>query len=259
MISALFAGLPLNAYRELESGFYSWAKTLMPAIKFRACPLLSKHTPRIYPGDLKDLENIVAEGYAHIALFPCRDWEQVRDRFHFDCRVALLDLPGHLYGINWQTVEEALAKFLDFESRWCQTVCPRDLNHPLLLPPPSFEPAPQVWDYWTDCDVYRRSEGLTEANNALQAVESLHRKPSDSGTCWLDVRGRRFQPARHRHGLTPVEPAGGERFRFCFKVPGGFHYDVDHHRSQAFLLYDRFGNAHKVLRANVDPWGSIRK
>jgi hypothetical protein len=127
------------------------------------------------------------------------------------------------------------------------------------LPPPSFEPAPQVWDYWTDCDVYRRSEGLTEANNALQAVESLHRKPSDSGTCWLDVRGRRFQPARHRHGLTPVEPAGGERFRFCFKVPGGFHYDVDHHRSQAFLLYDRFGNAHKVLRANVDPWGSIRK
>lgn len=259
MISAQFAGLPLNAYRKLERDFYSWAETLMPAIRFRACPLLSEHTPRISTGDLKNIENNTAEGYVHIALFPIRDWKQVRDRFRFDCRVAILDLPGYLYGINWYMVEDALAKFLDFERRWCQTVCPRDLNHPLLLPPPSFEPAPKIRNYWKDCDVYRRTEELTEANNALQAMESLHRKPTDSGTCWLDTRGRRFRVDPARHARTPAERAGAERFRFCFRVPVGFHFDVDHNRLQEFLLTDRSGKAHKVRRANVDPWGSIRK
>lgn len=259
MISALFAGLPLNAYRDLESEFYSWAETLMPAIKFRACPLLSKHTPRIYPGDLKDLENIVAEGYVHIALFPCRDWEQVRDRFRFDCRVARLDLPGHLYGINWETVKGALARFLDFETRWCHAIRPRDINHPLLLPPPSFEPATEVRDYWRTCDIYRKNERLTEANNSLQVVVSKHRKAGGAGTFWLDIRDRRFHVDPTRHGRTPEERAGAEKFRFCFRVPGGFHFDVDHHRGREFWLTDRFGKTHKVRHANVDPWGSVRK
>jgi len=258
VMNAQFAGLPLNAYRKLQRDFDSWSETLVPSISFRACPLLSEHTPYILPGDIKNIENNAREGFVHIALFRCRDWEQVKDRFRFDCRVTLLELPGHPYGISWPMVEDALAKFLDFENRWCETVRPRDTNHPLLLPPPSFKPAREVGNYWKDCDVYQRNEGLTKANNSLQAVQSLHRKPSGSGACWRDVDGRRFHPAQHRHALTPAERAGVERFRFCFRVPGGFHFDVDHHRNQAFLLHDIAGNAHKVLRANVDPWGSIR-
>jgi len=260
VISAQFAGLPLNAYRKLEREFHSWAETLMPAIRFRACPLLSEHTPRISPGDLKNIENNTAGGYVHIAVFPSRDWEQVRDRFRFDCRVARLDLPGDLYGINWETVKGALARFLDFETRWCDAIRPRDLNHPLLLPPPSFEPATEVRDYWRTCEVYQKNERLTAANNALQKVFSLHRKAAEgSAKWWQDARERCFRVDPARHGRTPAERAGADRFRFCFKVPGGFHYDVDHHRGQAFLLYDASGTAHKVRRANVDPWGSIRK
>jgi hypothetical protein len=254
-----FAGLPLNPYRKLKSDFESWAESLSPEVRLRACPSLSEHAPNIL-GDLKNIERNASEGYVHIALFPCREWKRVAERFRFDCRVALLDMPSNIHEINWRAVEAALASFLDFEKRWCRSILPQNLNHPLLLPPPSFEPASAVRNYWGDCDIYRENERLTAANNTLQAVFSLHRKAAEgSGMWWQDARGKCFRPVPHRHGLTPAERAGAERFRFCFKVPGGFHYDVDHHRSQVFLLYDRFGNAHRVRRANVDPWGSIRK
>lgn len=259
MISARFSGLPLNAYRKLKSDFETWAESLSPEVRSRACPSLSEHTPNI-SGDLKNIERNAADGYVHIALFPCRKWEQVAERFRFDCRVALLDLPGNMHEIDWPAVEAALASFLDFEKRWCQSILPQNVNHPLLLPPPSFEPDSAVRNYWRSCDVYRKNERLTAANNALQTVFSLHRKVAEgSAKWWQDARGRCFRVDPARHGRTPAERAGAERFRFCFKVPSGFHFDVDHHRGQAFLLYDWSGKAHNVRRANVDPWGSIRK
>jgi len=183
----------------------------------------------------------------------------VEQRFLFDCRVVRLDVLGN-WQIEWSELELALVAFTEFEDRWCQRIRPKDCNDPLFLPPPSFLAQSQVQNYWKRCDVYRKDESLTAANNLKQLVKSLHCKAETGGKYWLDDGGKRFRKASHnaQHGRTPEERAGGHRFRFCFPIEYGFHFDVDHDRLEKFVLLDYNKVNHKIeKRANVDPWGRI--
>src|ERR1700682_575378 len=94
VIKSQLVGLPLDGYRKLKGVFESWTKTLSSEVQLRVCPSLSRHTPKITSADLKAIESNVREGYVHIAVFPCRDWEAVKARFVLDCRVAKLQLSG---------------------------------------------------------------------------------------------------------------------------------------------------------------------
>jgi len=161
--------------------------------------------------------------------------------------------------IEWQPLEEALREFLNFENRWNETVRLKDVNHPLLLPPPSFKAHSTIQNYWKECDVYWETRKLTRVNNAIQGVEARHRKTDNFPPYWLDSAKKHFQKDPYPHAMTPEERQGRQRFRFCFPIPAGFHFDVKHQTSQSFWLTDHNKMAHNIRGyANVDPWGRIR-
>jgi hypothetical protein len=188
-----------------------------------------------------------------------RHSQETSDKFLFDCRVALLDKLSHMAEIEWQPLEEALKEFLNFEKQWNETVRLKDVNHPLLLPPPSFKAHSTIQNYWKECDVYWETRKLTRVKIALQAVEARHRKTDSFRPYWLDSANKHFQKDPNPHAMTPEERQGRQRFRFCFPIPVGFHFDVKHQTSQSFWLTDHNKAARNIQgHANVDPWGRIR-
>jgi len=252
-------GLPLRTHRRLKPQFEEWVRSLAPALNVRALPSLAENVPQIGPAEINAIRRNASEGYVHIAVVPCRDQGQVRREFLFDCRVAILDLPSDPLGMPWEAMLSGLTRFMEFEERWSQSIAPRDLHHPLLLPPPSFGPEREVQNYWKTCDTYRDTSTLTTANNTLQRVRALHRRMlSGLGSFWLDCRRLRFRIDPTRHGRTPDERQGIQRHRFCFPVPLGFHFDVEHEDSGVFTIRDQVGVIHTLRHANVDPWGSLR-
>lgn len=148
---------------------------------------------------------------------------------------------------------------VQFERRWCDVVKPRDMNHALLLPPPSFEPARTLHDFWRKCDCYGDASQLTGANNILQSVRANHRRSlSGMGSYWVDEKHRKFTIDRAGHARTTEDRQQLRRFRFCYEVLPGFHYDVVHVRGERFSLNGLQRLHTNIMRGNVDPWGSVR-
>lgn len=253
------AAIPLATYRRLKDDLTVWSESLEPTHQIRVTPSKNRYLPIIEAPEIRDMEAAAQEGFVHILLVPTRWWRTASQHFRFDCRVAILDVSGDLRTLEWPALRAAMETCLEFEERWIHVVRPPDLRHPLLLPPPSFEPSRRIGDFWTACDVYRDTTRIGEAHDTLQRVISLHRNhESGIGPFWKDERNRRFCFDRNLHAMTPEERAGMRRFRFCLEVPRGFHFDVVHESGGRFCISDFRGNLHTVTRSNVDPWGRVR-
>lgn len=252
-------GLPLATHRRLQKELQGWASSLKPAHEVRFVPSKDEHRPIVQLQEIKDVAASVNNGYVHILVVPTRHFSLLLSEFQFDCRISSVQLPGGFKSLQWPTLRSALETCLDFENRWVTRIGPSDLRHPLLLPPPSFHTHSSVGDFWRACDVYGETQRIAAAHDVLQKVCSRHqRRESGIGQYWVDCSNRRFHHDRAAHGLTPEERTGTKRFRFCFPVPQGFHFDVTHELGNHFLISDCHGITHKLLRANVDPWGRIR-
>jgi hypothetical protein len=153
----------------------------------------------------------------------------------------------------------ALDIVVGYESRWKEVVAPKNSNHPLLLPPPSFAPHREISDYWWYCDCYRETAKIDRANTVLQKVHARHRRSrSGVGKVWIDNDERQFVIDPSRHGLAAGAREGRRLFRFAFEVAADIHYDVTHGQGKSFRITDRFGTQIVVTRANVNPWGDVR-
>lgn len=252
-------GMPLRTHWRLKSHSEIWVSALPASYSVRFLPSLDQDLPRIGARELSMVESSVREGYAHIAIVPTKDWTAVNKEFRLDCRVIRLDLRWDFKSLSWDEFQGALETVLEFEERWCNTVRPRDVNSALLLPPPSFELASELSDIWTKCDCYRDIREITVANNLLQGMSSRHRRSRGGvGPFWMDEAKRIFIVDRGGHARTPDERAGSPRYRFCFELPPGFHYDVTHEARGRFSLTGKDLLYTSIRRANVDPWGLVR-
>jgi hypothetical protein len=147
---------------------------------------------------------------------------------------------------------------LDYEQRWCQVVRPKDWHNPLWLPPPSFEVAGDLVNYWRTCDCYGRNENIGQAHDVLHSVTAKHRRSGGGEpTHWVDSRSRRFCVDKGLHGGSAGERSGRKRFRFAAEVPMGFHYDVRRLDKKPFSINSATASHHGCARANVNPWGHV--
>ncbi len=249
--------MPLHAHRRLRTEFDSWAKGISD-VEFRHVPSTHEEISRIASGDLSQVRSNVQSGFVHIAALPSRDSRRLIDAFRFDCRVISLATTGDLERLSWNEFRAALEVALSFERRWLSVVQPRDLNHPLLLPPRSFIPARRLGDYWRRCDCYRDTARLDEANTVLQGVHKEHQRSSHDGRVWMDADSRMFRIDKSLHARTPEERRGERKYRFCYAVTAGFHYDVTHAHAREFYLTAFDGERYRVTRANVTPWDHVR-
>ena len=259
MIRLQVVGLPLKTYRRLQPQIETWVSALDVTCSVRFSPSFQETTPQIGKREIMQIKQNIQEGFVHIAVLPVRDWSVLKSQFHFDCRIPMLAVPGDFRGLTWEQLEVALTQVLGFEERWCKAVKPSDFHHPLMLPPPSFEIQRVYRDFWRQCDCYRNTELLTDANNVVQGVRAAHRRSASGiGVYWLDCGKKRFSIDRSWHALSQEERLGKKRFRFCFEIPQGFHFDVVHDSGSDFCLRGKDRVYDRINRANVDSWGTVR-
>lgn len=259
MLRLQLVGMPLRAHRRLSVELREFASRLQPEVLLRAAPSYSESQPDFAKRESEAARLNVQEGYTHLAVVPSRNQKQIQREFRFDCRVILLDLPGDLLRLSWDVLEHALTAAIEFEVQWCGAIKPSDVRSPLLLPEFSFLPERRIGDFWKQCDCYRDRARLTDANNILQAVRSIHRRSKTGvGGYWLDVGRRQFIVDQSYHAPSAEERRELLRFRFCYQVPKGFHYDVTHELGERFSIRGSEGVIDRVSRVNVDPWGSMR-
>jgi hypothetical protein len=250
-------GLPLTTHRRLKNEAGDWATALGPDHVFRSSP--SSAWPSIGQAEIADIRANVREGFAHIIVMPMRAWEVVRNSFRFDCRVVMARFTQEVEDLDWAFLKGVVSSLIDFEERWASRIRPKDVHDPLLLPPPTFEPARNVSNFWSNCDVYGKLSLIDDAQKVLAKVSKIHRKGRGAeGHSWVDTRGRQFKCDPSRHGRSKDEREGYKQFRFCFEVPEGFHYDVNHVSANEFWVTDLDRKTYRVRRANIDPWGRIR-
>lgn len=259
MLHLQVVGFPGRTYHRLQISLAGLADDLSPRAAVRFSPSLHKHMPQVATAERKQIRRNIQDGFTHIAAPPCRDFSSLYNEFQFDCRIIRLNIVDIIRS-DWDEVRTALLSALDFEERWSSAIRPMDLHSPLLLPPPSFNPIKPLAGFWKNCDCYRDTSKINTANDLIQAVRSQHRR-GKTGLAghWVDSGSRQFVGATAMHARTPEERVGMKRYRFCYEIPSGFHFDVTHESGRRFTVLGHNRQEHRnVTRANIDSWGSIR-
>ncbi|MBF0143017.1 MAG: hypothetical protein HQL59_06110 [Magnetococcales bacterium] len=145
------------------------------------------------------------------------------------------------------------------ETCWEEHIKPKDQHHALLLPKGSFNSKCRCQELWEACEAYGDKENI---NGAIQKIklftrEYRRRAGNSEKYCWRDSNGLIFDQNGPRHGKAP----DWFQWKYSFKLPDGFHYDVSHERQQAFQIKDADCVLHQVARnqhLNLDSHGRVR-
>jgi len=251
-------GLPISLHRKLKETSIDWAGAVPVGHDFRATPILSNELGPFTQGELVELSNGVSDGFTHIVIPASRNWDMIRRRLQFDCRIHVARLRQPLRDLTWDILKDALHAIAALDETWLDKFCPRDLRHALLLPPPVFMTFRETAEYWRHCDTYS-TDKFAAAQKLLEDVEHHHRRPDgQGGRSWLDARNRRyrFDPARHARSVGDRE--NRKSYRFCYEIPAGFHYDVADDSGKSFKI-EIGGRLQTLTHCNVTPWGAVRR
>ena len=260
MLRVQIAGLPARLYEQWKTSLNGWKADLPGDISVRVIPSGNTRYPLYTKHEFGRICEAIEEGYVHIIAFEGRNARDLSSSLKYDCRVTIAPVDTNVRIAGLTDILAVLETAIDFERRWCRTIRPQDLHNPLFLPPLCFSLSKGLNNHWKLSDCYRDTVQLGAAHDALKAVIASHRQ-NEPGAArfWQDSRQREFRNALALHGLAPAERQGRRRFRFCFEVLAGFHYDVVHNSRASFDLIDFRNTRHERLRrANVDPWGTVR-
>jgi hypothetical protein len=251
-------GLPMSIHRRLKEESCNWKDAVPLGHGFRATPSASNSLGKFSESELQEVVHGVGDGFTHIVIPANRDWQEIKKRLQFDCRIHLARLREPLRDLTWEILRESLHNITKMDERWLDRLSPKDLRHALLLPPTIFATNKATAEYWHRCDVYA-TERFESAVQLLATVEQHHRRPDDTGIrSWLDNRSRRYRFDPSSHARSHSDRTRRKAFRFCYEIPPGFHYDVTDNSGRSFKI-DIDGRSITVAHCNVTPWGHVRR
>ena len=147
---------------------------------------------------------------------------------------------------------ENLQALVDFEVQWRKMLRPRSVSEPSLLPETAFSPirCKDMWERIRSINLKR--DNLDRVVKLISHFRETHYRRG----FWQDEKGLQFKRAPESHG--PFPPYG--RIKFSFKVPEGFHYNVQNARhNRGFTVIDAEGQVQPFNKyTNIDCHGSIR-
>jgi hypothetical protein len=251
-------GLPLSLHRRLKCDSDNWHEAVPAGHYFRASPILSNQLAPLSESELKEIEVGVNDGFTHIIIPANRNWEQVKRKFQFDCRIHIARIREPLRDLTWPILQESLHRVVQMDNIWLDRFCPQDLRHALLLPSSVFATEKETASYWSQCDVYNTDSFEYGAKLLLDVTKRHWRHDSQGKHSWLDTRNRRFRIDPSMHAPSIADRHGRKSFRFCFEVPCGFHYDVTHEHGDYFKI-ELDNRIQSVRHCNISPWGHIRR
>jgi hypothetical protein len=250
-------GLPISLHRRLKEESSEWSDAVPTGHDFRATPIATNEMGPFTQAELEELFKGVSEGFTHIVIPATRNWNMIRDRLQFDCRIHIARLRQPLRDLTWDILKDALHAIAATDEVWIDKFCPKDLRHALLLPPPVFATYRETDQYWRHCDAYS-SDRFSVAEKLLEEVERHHRRPDGKGSrSWLDSRNRRYRFDPARHGRSDADRENHKAYRFCYEIPAGFHYDVTEDSGKSFKI-EIDGRSQTLTHCNVTPWGVVR-
>ncbi len=250
-------GLPISLHRRLKDESADWTEAVPAGHDFRATPIAANEMGPFTQAELDELFRGVGDGFTHIVIPASRNWDMIRKRLQFDCRIHIARLRQPLRDLTWDILKGALHAIATMDEVWLDKFCPKDLRHALLLPPPVFATNRDTAEYWRHCDTYS-VDRFPVAEKLLEDVERHHRQPDgQGGRSWLDSRNRRyrFDPARHARSVADRE--NRKSYRFCYEIPVGFHFDMTDDSGKTFKI-EIDGRLYTLTHCNVTPWGVVR-
>ena len=250
MRTLIIAGVPQSVYLR--------NKTFQPEVLGWHVRLCNSRDGRAsIRGSLAELLRMADESDdegSHILAFHSREEERGELFEKFSGFHRLCWLEKALLGTYGQPeFNESIRRLADFELSWRSELRPKDVKAALVLPQSSFVPDREVKDLWHRAQtVSTRKDEIAAVVRLNQLFQSVHWK----GTHWLDRGGRRFGFDGPRHALA-TQP--NRRWKYTYKTPGDFHYDVSHEDGGAFTIRDSEGTAWRFSQyTNCDCHGSLR-
>jgi hypothetical protein len=259
MPALVVAGIPYGKYQPIRGRSLivaGWDVSIVPSIHAREAILDDTTCDKI-----EALATASGTG-GHVLAFSTRsDRTQWSDRLRTYLRFRWLHasyleyLPHRLDVFQARLEVEA-----GFESEWRRLVQPEDTGSPLLLPECAFTPKeyPKIWKEAAEVDPARPNadpvEALRRVERQIGGFRQIHRREG----YWLDQRELRFNFTGPRHGR-PVDDLW--YWRYSWRVPDGFHFDVSQAKGREFYIVDRNGVRHTVpakAYINLDCHGRRR-
>jgi hypothetical protein len=151
---------------------------------------------------------------------------------------------------------ERLVADLSEEAQWSSRVKPMAMGSPLLLPESSFRVSRGHEHLWRHARSYGDEENIEGAVKAVSEFERVYLRKQEHYQ-WIDDRDLIFGRDGPKHAEAPF-PRG---WKFSYRVPAGFHYDIKHLADRKFSITDVAGALHNSGAKgyiNMDPHGYVR-
>lgn len=261
--TVIIAGLPATPQRQLKAAVSREPSALRPGFALQWLSARNKRAG-IAEAQVEQLLSLAdrhsASSVLVVAQRPTSDSERVvaRVRAHFRARLISASV---LEQINPDPIRavQALNIHLEIEERWCDVLMPRSESDALLLPETSFLAQSEYRDAWRAAVMAASVVQIGDVARYVENFEEAHRSAAATGVArhFVCASELRWVDAGARHGRAPFPMY----WKYSFRIPEGFHYDVTSQRGRAFTIRDAAGADHRrgaSEHANVDPHGSVR-
>lgn len=204
-----------------------------------------------------DVANACAVDGAHIFAFfgERRELDRFAERVAFRHRLVWLQ-PEDQQIFASGHFQDRMDDLLAFEEEWIRSVKPKDRRSALILPNRAFEAREPLNRIWQRCNRARPSAGETIESLVGQIRgfdKAYHRRGGAFAGVWVDAESRCFKVAKSEEYHTHTVPENN-RWKFTWRIPTGFHYDVTDADGRGLKVMDEMGRYQTYrIRANVDP------
>ena len=261
----IVAGIPIALYQRIKTSpilqsFPGWQLRIIPSKHYRRASL--------HPGQVQEVVQLsVGQGVgSHVLAFSGEPKDNIRDeirelRRHFRFRWIRNEYLGFL-PVQVDVFVEHIKREAEFEVEWRQVIQPKDVGSPLLLPERSFTPRTKshIWQQASRISPPRPDVRKAQIRSLIEDIEGFRDAHRD-GQFWNDSVGLKFSNGYHSE-----PPAEIWYWKYNWRVPDFFHYDVTHFRNSDFEVrgYDQSYNEQRFFvkgqdHINTDCHGRCRK
>jgi hypothetical protein len=155
-----------------------------------------------------------------------------------------------------------LRTVLTEESAWRARVMPTSKQSALILPQGVFRCGGEASQVWRLAERYNENVEFYSvvAEHLIRFSQQYRRRDRAvtghhvAGWQWVDDARRVWRDDGPFHGIAPFP----RDWKYSYRLPDGFHFDVGHEQRAPFSLNDCHGNAHQAKadgRLNIDAHG----
>jgi hypothetical protein len=262
---AILVGIPTQYFKRIHGSIDRGLTAYRPGWNVEYVPA-NRSTPGVFPRESRSaLERAEKCGGAHLIGVSKQDRE-TRQSIEADlrCYFRFRWLDNRLLsyiGSHVPSFVDGFNVILAEEEMWAEKVKPQDYLSPLILPELCFESSHPAGRLWQLAEQYGELGNVLDAARTVEIFREKHWLSTDGGgrrrRRWVDTSDRVFDHTGERHGRPPFP----REWKYSYRIPDGFHFDVTILHRRPFVFTDSQGNAHPVdasKNVNVDPHGIVR-